>query len=242
MMKNTALLLLLLVEFSSSFQGPVVKQSHSSQHGFGMALRMKGNDRANFEKRLEDLLDNDWRVFRAKLVAKEQQDSTFVGGGHSGPIEDDDVGASSSSERNKSDHEKGDLGEMFSHAISHIFPGKQANAKPFKRAAETDDPIFKGDRVGNHQESTPFSSSSSFSHPIMTNIEDPFVTEAELPCYLPSSEHIIDKHRWAHLIPHIEPGCVMVANEKLGGVFHQTVVLMVEHSEEHGSTGIIINR
>ena len=43
-------------------------------------------------------------------------------------------------------------------------------------------------------------------------------------------------------IPHIEPGCVLVANERLGGVFHQTVVLIIDHHEASGSTGIVINR
>jgi len=35
---------------------------------------------------------------------------------------------------------------------------------------------------------------------------------------------------------------VLVANEKLGGVFHQTVVLVIEHNDVTGSTGIVINR
>lgn len=33
-----------------------------------------------------------------------------------------------------------------------------------------------------------------------------------------------------------------MANEKLGGVFHQTVVLIIEHNELTGSTGMVINR
>jgi putative transcriptional regulator len=52
----------------------------------------------------------------------------------------------------------------------------------------------------------------------------------------------INKHRWAHDIAHIEPGCVLIANEKLNGVFHQTVVLIVDHHEKTGTTGVVINR
>ena len=52
----------------------------------------------------------------------------------------------------------------------------------------------------------------------------------------------IDKHRWAHPLFHVEPGCILVANEKLGGVFHQTVVLIIDHHDTAGSTGMVINR
>merc|ERR1711982_157606 len=51
-----------------------------------------------------------------------------------------------------------------------------------------------------------------------------------------------DKHRWAHPISHIETGCVLMGNEKLGGVFHQTVILIVNHNEQTGTTGVCINR
>lgn len=70
--------------------------------------------------------------------------------------------------------------------------------------------------------------------------EDPFVSPAELPLFIQETK--INKHRWAHEIPHVEPGCVLIANEKLGGVFHQTVVLIVQHCERSGSIGMVINR
>ena len=75
----------------------------------------------------------------------------------------------------------------------------------------------------------------------MPECEDPFVSHAEIPVLM-QSKVIIDKHRWAHPITHIEPGCVLVANEKLGGVFHQTVILIIEHNDAVGSKGIVINR
>jgi putative transcriptional regulator len=52
----------------------------------------------------------------------------------------------------------------------------------------------------------------------------------------------LDKHRWAHPLFHVEPGCILVANERLGGVFHQTVVLIIDHNEAAGTTGMVINR
>jgi hypothetical protein len=89
--------------------------------------------------------------------------------------------------------------------------------------------------------------------------QDPFCTAEELPLLLKSCSNqarpMVDKHRWAHALSHIEPGCVLLANEKLGGVFHQTVVLIVEHDDGKttstgpegrggggGTFGVVINR
>jgi putative transcriptional regulator len=69
------------------------------------------------------------------------------------------------------------------------------------------------------------------------------VSADELPIHLkPKSMTAVSKHRWAHAIEHIEPGCILIANEKLGGVFHQTIVLIVDHHEKTGTTGVVINR
>jgi hypothetical protein len=69
--------------------------------------------------------------------------------------------------------------------------------------------------------------------------QDPFCSSAELPIHWnkPKNDCGISKHRWAHSINHIEPGCVLVANEKLGDVFHQTVV-----SEERERAPMFIYR
>ena len=85
-----------------------------------------------------------------------------------------------------------------------------------------------GDKIGGAQGNVP--------------TPDPFVSAAELPIHMKSATPEINKHRWAHDIAHIEPGCVLIANEKLGGVFHQTVVLIVDHHEKTGTTGVVINR
>lgn len=162
----------------------------SSSSRFEIILFMN-SDRAHIERNLENMMDNDWRVFRARLVALEKQQ-------HQQPSDHDDMDDKLA--------KQGQLGDLFAVAISSIFKRK-------------DKTIFQGDAVGHM---------------------DPFMGEAELPTLLPSLN--FDKHRWAHAMNHIEPGCVLIANEKLGGVFHQTVVLIVEHAESSGSTGIVINR
>lgn len=62
-----------------------------------------------------------------------------------------------------------------------------------------------------------------------------YISQLSVICF-----HLIYWH--SSQIPHIEPGCVLVANERLGGVFHQTVVLIIDHNDSSGSTGIVINR
>lgn len=157
----------------------------------------KNSDRAHIERNLEDMMNNDWRVFRAKLVASESQPQES-------PVVDEKL-----SKQDK-------LGEMFAGAIQTIFKKDTPEAPK--------DSIFDGDTVG-----------------LPDDWEDPFVSAEELPLLIKPQEPI-DKHRWAHELPHVEPGCVLIANEKLGGVFHQTVVLVVEHHERTGSTGVVINR
>lgn len=75
----------------------------------------------------------------------------------------------------------------------------------------------------------------------MTACNDPFASPEDVPALLEPRVKI-DSTRWAHELPNIEAGCVLVANEKLGGVFHQTVVLIIDHDDVNGSTGVVINR
>lgn len=183
----------------------------------------KSSDRAHIERNLEDMMQNDWRVFRAKLVQQEQA----LGGVPiaPAPIEEtaEDPGLT----------KQGQLGELFAGAISSIFDSKKKNAKQQAKNNSPDattNNIFDGDTVGTPE--APIEELQSH--------EDPFVSAAEIPLLLRETK--IDKHRWAHPIPHVEPGCVLLANEKLGGVFSQTVVLIVQHCEKSGSIGIVINR
>jgi putative transcriptional regulator len=114
---------------------------------------------------------------------------------------------------------------MFGSAISSIFKSNHSTHK--EKAAAAD--IYNGNSVG-------------FPYPLEEDLyQDPFVSAAELPIHIKPSL-TINKHRWAHAIEHIEPGCILIANEKLGGVFHQTIVLVVDHHEKSGTTGVVINR
>jgi len=181
-------------------------------------FKSKNSDRARVEKNLEDLMDNDWRLFRANLVAREN-------------IDIQEAEAKKNSYRSKESllnepDEKIALQEKFGHIFAAIFNNHREEEK---KGAESS--IFTGDTVGGASSCTM----------IPDSCEDPFVSIAEIPVLL-KSKGSVDKHRWAHPISHIESGCVLVANEKLGGVFHQTVVLIIDHNEATGSTGIVINR
>lgn len=175
----------------------------------------KTPDRAHIERNLEDMMGNDWREFRAKLVAQER--------------------AAVATSANQEEHQQstnddpklakqGQLGDLFAFTISTIFPAKHQHLQQQIDESKRKRNIFDGDCIGG----------------IVS--EDPFVSAAELPLLLPQSKVYIDKHRWAHAIPHAERGSVLIANEKLGGVFHQTVVLIIQHCEKTGSIGVVINR
>ena len=173
------------------------------------------------ERNLEDMMNNDWRVFRAKLVAQEQAEEEANRNKKTKSKTPEGVTMSEDEKLAK----QGQLGEMFAQTISSIFKG---NHKEAVRGNRSD--IFRGDSVGG---ALPLDEELLY--------HDPFVSAAELPILMKPKPKI-DKHRWAHEIPHVEPGCVLIANEKLGGVFHQTVVLVIENHEASGSTGIVINR
>lgn len=191
-------------------------------------LKSKNSDRAHIERTLEDAMNNDWRVFRARLVAQEKAEAAQK--------EYKNESIQTSKKQAKKENEdvetaddklakQGQLGEMFAGAISSIFKGQDG-----KKASAGKRDIFRGDTVGG---ALPVDDELMY--------QDPFVSEAELPILMKPRVNI-DKHRWAHEISHVEPGCVLIANEKLGGVFHQTIVLIIEHHEATGSTGIVINR
>jgi putative transcriptional regulator len=164
----------------------------------------KNSDRAHIERNLEEAMNNDWRVFRASLVAQELTEK-----------------ASEPPTSNNGDLAKhGQLSDMFSGAINSIFKNKSKEN------------IFAGDSVGG---AFPTDDDTIFP------LEDPFASAEELPLLIKPKAKI-NQHRWAHTISHVEPGCVLIANERLGGVFHQTVVLIIEHRDHSGSLGIVINR
>ena len=183
-------------------------------------------------------MNNDWRLFRAKLVAQEQEEKMA----NESKKKSKKTSNKNNEKASYSDDEKlmkqGQLGDMFAGAIASIFKNsdeKEAKSKVTNGMTKKKKDIFKGDEVGG-------------AHPLGHDdleCHDPFVgsdLKGELPIFIKPKKEIVDKHRWAHGISHIEPGCVLIANEKLGGVFHQTIVLVIEHHETTGSTGIVINR
>jgi len=182
----------------------------SQNRRFQPTFMSKQGDRAHYEKSLEDLMDNDWRVFRAKLVAQERAEAK-------------ELATKATNYGDEKLSKQAQMGNLFAGAISTIFSKPQRDASPQK------DDIFAGRSIGRAK------------LPDHIVAQDPFVSVDEIPLFM-KPKVTLDKHRWAHPIPHIEPGCIVVANEKLAGVFHQTVVLVVEHNEEKGTLGIIINR
>lgn len=212
----TVLRIACLVALLASTSGFVMPESSSRT---STSLYTKNADRARTERMLEESMGDDWRLFRAKLVAQENasaaaEEQKHKKGSHKPPAP--------SSRIDEELDKQGQLGEIFGAAISSIFSGN-------KKEKETSD-ILKGDSVGGAvpQEELLYT--------------DPFVSAAELPIHIKPKDYAVDKHRWAHPIQHIEPGCVLIANEKLGGVFHQTIVLIVDHHEKTGTTGVVINR
>lgn len=192
-----------------------------------LSLEMsKNSDRAFIERGLEDAMNNDWRLFRAQLVAREK-------------AEQNNEKTSSGNNNNSKTYQQpqsivenevarqGQLGEMFAGAIQNIFKASPKKGEEVHHANKnrhvSDEELFLGEGIGN-------------------SAPDPFASVAELPLWFESKTPVVSKHRWAHEISHLEPGCVLLANEKLGGVFHQTVVLIIEHHETTGTFGVVINR
>lgn len=205
----------------------------------------KDSDRARIERALEEAMDNDWRVFRAKLVAQEKLDN----GGR----------ASQRSQVTRLNHVRSNYQSFLNHQTNwHSMPQSMNNNNPsfpdFIRRMDppkpsSDSSIFAGHTVGGpHFMPNPLPGRDW--QPENRNelpIEDPFDCEpltchgqTDLPSLTPKTN--IDKHRWAHEIPLIEPGSVLIACERLGGVFHQTVVLVTQHHEINGTFGVVINR
>ena len=137
------------------------------------------------------------------------------------------------STKSEKKEDKGILG-----AISSIFKNKDENNKKKKSDNEDnsgesiDTNIFDGVDVGGATKHSR----------IEWDCSDPFMDEEECHLIYDDPKVSLDKHRWAHPLFHVEPGCILVANEKLGGVFNQAVVLIIDHNENTGSTGMVINR
>jgi putative transcriptional regulator len=238
-----------------------VRPSSLSSAKPSITLRfLRNSDRAHYERSLEQMMDNDWRVFRAKLVAQEQQMKAAAGSPSQAGANSKGVSIKPHLEHLLRDKmtKQGQLGHLFAgantgtrnsnnnnhHAIyddSRNENNRMISAPikfPVGRSSRCDRSIFEGDTIAGIVPA----GSSTVNHPSFS-VHDPFCSPDELPILFPSTSSVtINKHRWAHLISHIETGCVLIANEKLGGVFHQTIVLIIEHHEHTGTLGVVINR
>jgi len=178
-------------------------------------------------------MGEDWREFRAGLVAREHAEEESMALSSTG-------GSKKDSKRKSSPVEKGIFGAISSMFSKGDSSKKEegsdiANANEAQKKKEEDSVnVFDGDAIGG---------ASKFSKiEVPSSCSDPFMDEEQCHIIYDDIDVKLDKHRWAHPLFHVEPGCILVANEKLGGVFHQTVVLIIEHNEATGSTGMVINR
>lgn len=187
------------------------QQQHSRT---ALSMSGKDNHRARVEKKFEEMMGRDWRLFRAKLVAQEA-------------VEEKEIAEQMYKMRgNNRGRQMSNAKQVKQEKFGNIF------AAMFNKNDNDDDgSIFNGNAIGG----------ADANSMVPQGCEDPFMSHAELPVLLQPKVQV-DDHRWAHPLSHIEPGCVLIANEKLGGVFHQTVVLVIEHNDITGSTGIVINR
>jgi len=211
------------------------------------------------------MMGDDWRTFRAALVAQEQASKNSRN--KSPKKKRKNHNSESSSSHQSHHHNEGqfvELGDIISSALSHIF-AKDFDYLDWHGSHEHE----YGETTKNHPQETikPTSTNSydsidydgiemlsstpqviserSSSGQEFSLCEDPFASVEEMVAIVPKkteSSSLKDKHHWAHPISHIEPGCVLLANEKLGGAFYQTCVLITEHRENSGTVGIIINR
>jgi len=188
----------------SFITSPGKRTSYMNKISLGMA---KDSDRARIERDFEDMMGDDWRVFRAKLIAQEHREG--VSGGFD----------------NENDWKTG-----------HVDSFGRTFRRPQPRQSSSY--LSTEDFIQEYNEFTAFNENAGRVDP---DIQDPFATDEEKVA-AKSRKVNFDKHRWAHPISHVETGCVLIANEKLGGVFHQTVILIVNHDEHNGSTGVCINR
>ena len=264
--------------FVDGFMAPI-KSSRQS-----LALNyddFKDSDRAHIERNLEAAMNNDWRMFRAKLVAQENKQGRrlnsmssastssthgFRRGGRTLIKPDSPVQQRSTSSYQRNWHSSRYSNEQNEDAIPVMPPpdtGYQRNWHNNRYCDNFEEPVQPNEPWNSFPVRSPppvtetrtFAGSDQLkprngqtsSDDRLDRIdndkvvsEDPFVSNEELPILF--QETVIDKHRWAHEIPTIEPGNVLIAGEKLEGVFRRAVVLVTQHSETTGTYGVVINR
>jgi putative transcriptional regulator len=202
----------------------------------------KSSDRAHIERNLEDMMGNDWREFRAKLVAQEQAAASL----RQQVTQQLTMKTTSRSPSGGSSVMSTDP-ELYYHAhdvIHHTnrpFPMQQQPSS-LSSSSSSSSSSFMTDMPPSHCVGNLFAGAINIFDGYRISgkslqCSDPFVSEDELPIVM-QKQVTINKHRWAHVIPYPEPGSVLISNT----MFHQTVVLVISHCDVKGSTGIVINR
>lgn len=176
------------------------------------------------------MMGDDWRTFRAKLVAYEKAEAECMNESMKSQLPKD-------SDDNDDDGKK--FTQFISKGLSSIFTSGSPNKIPKQHHATSNVNI----EDQNHEfisPSLPLNQEEGEFRDPFASVDEVFALNSDFDLI---TQHIsLDKHHWAHPISHIEPGCVLLANEKLGGEFRQTVVLIADHHDTIGSSGLVINR
>lgn len=185
-------------------------------------------------------MGNDWRLFRAQLIAQEQRDTgdqeqhygSSIMGDQCDELHDEWEGGKS---LNKAQNQ---LGNLLKDAFS-IF--SQSAGTMTAAPVKEDQGVADSNPLCNNNDKDPSPTASLSNECESSENIDPFASADELFAITHPSI-ALDKHKWAHPLSHVEPGCTLIATEKLRGVFRQTVVLIIDHHEVLGTTGVVINR
>jgi len=199
-------------------------------HTSKLYAKRKQCNRAKYEKEFEEMMGDDWRTFRAKLVAYEKAEAECMNESMKSQLPKD-------SDDNDDDGKK--FTQFISKGLSSIFTSGSPNKIPKQHHATSNVNI----EDQNHEfisPSLPLNQEEGEFRDPFASVDEVFALNSDFDLI---TQHIsLDKHHWAHPISHIEPGCVLLANEKLGGEFRQTVVLIADHHDTIGSSGLVINR
>jgi putative transcriptional regulator len=203
----------------------VTLQRTASPFQSALYMAKKTSDRAHIERNLEDMMGNDWREFRAKLVAQEQAAEMLRQEATQQTILQHPVPM--------------DPSQVFSHAHDMLHLGRP---NPLQQQHQQQQPSYMREMPSSQRVGDLFAGAINIFDGYRISgkslqCSDPFVSEDELPVMM-QKQVPMSKHRWAHSIPYPEPGSVLISNT----MFHQTVVLVISHCEVKGSTGIVINR
>eukprot|EP00587_Corethron_hystrix_P004594 CAMPEP_0113310102 /NCGR_PEP_ID=MMETSP0010_2-20120614/7879_1 /TAXON_ID=216773 ORGANISM="Corethron hystrix, Strain 308" /NCGR_SAMPLE_ID=MMETSP0010_2 /ASSEMBLY_ACC=CAM_ASM_000155 /LENGTH=382 /DNA_ID=CAMNT_0000165485 /DNA_START=315 /DNA_END=1463 /DNA_ORIENTATION=- /assembly_acc=CAM_ASM_000155 len=196
---------------------------------------------------LEKIVGDDWRVFRAKLCAKERQANEKNSNVSESIVQQ---AVPDKSEDTTVNHLN--PAEAFaSNILSSIFKKKKQSEQEQEGA-----PLLHANVVANEQRRklnelknvdaygadekiSTHDSDLRTSNELQVSITDEAMLSIQETA---QTDFAFNENRWAHPLSHVEKGCLLLASEKLGGIFHQTVVLIISHNDNLGSMGVVINR